>query len=668
MEAYRTSNIGYIRQSSASRPEEYVPSNTEERINYEQRQVLLIRILKILLVVFLLLSLPLFYNLFRYGSLTNRCGQSNSIGSIIWSPFRWLFGGKSDYGCSNNASANLDSSRSYRIDTTTESSTWSHSHPTGERSVGAGINAVLTAENPDLASLDQYSGNDAVGISATDGGDGSGSKGGSFWDFFRLPSFGCSEYNEQKKQLEEMRPSVGFFKSLMPPIDVVFKNYPKYANLVGELSRGAGLADNDVGEVRELFSQILDPARSWKKADESSLGPLFKKPLEWLMNIKNVFSIQSLIGDWKRSESNIGKKKDYVTTLKNKLDTLPQDSKRCFDRQAELDAQLGGLNTKMSDLLTEKGNLENQIQENQLKLNSFISQRNAKEQEPINTVRQLDLDLQALKFKIGSIPGIRADLDAKLKAILKAEEDLAEIRRKLSADESSTYDLQKKIDEANLAMDGLRHAMEGNKIKLAMRKMKLQLANSNRQIKDYLMGLIRTNNGNPIDFQQLVSSNENTRKEIRRILKEFINQSAGMHVEVSISEAQLDEIIAKDQKEFDEIRKIYTELVNIINQYGDFNVYISGIARDIQDLEGKLGTDDRMLGDWIRKVREWQAIIDGAGARRSAWSADILRLEKFIADGRKYIEDKESEMRGWNDEYEKLRVRKDMYMQEHKVA
>lgn len=37
-------------------------------------------------------------------------------------------------------------------------------------------------------------------------------------------------------------------------------------------------------------------------------------------------------------------------------------------------------------------------------------------------------------------------------------------------------------------MDGLRHAMEGNKIKLAMRKMKLQLANSNRQIKDYLMG------------------------------------------------------------------------------------------------------------------------------------------------------------------------------------
>lgn len=92
------------------------------------------------------------------------------------------------------------------------------------------------------------------------------------------------------------------------------------------------------------------------------------------MNIKNVFSIQSLIGDWKRSESNIGKKKDYVTTLKNKLDTLPQDSKRCFDRQAELDAQLGGLNTKMSDLLTEKGNLENQIQENQAPETQLVHQ------------------------------------------------------------------------------------------------------------------------------------------------------------------------------------------------------------------------------------------------------------------------------------------------------
>lgn len=151
-------------------------------------------------------------------------------------------------------------------------------------------------------------------------------------------------------------------------------------------------------------------------------------------------------------------------------------------------------------------------------------------------------------------------------------------------------------------------------------------------------------------------------------MKEFINQSPGMHVEVSISEAQLDEIIAKDQKEFDEIRKIYTELVNIINQYGDFNVYISGIAR-IEDLEGKLGTDDRMLGDWIRKVREWQAIIDGAGARRSAWSADILRLEKFIADGRKYIEDKESEMRGG---YESVREaagpQGHVHAETHKVA
>lgn len=663
MEAYRTSNIGYIRQSYTSRAEENIPSNTEERITYEQRQVALIRILKILLVLFFILSLPLFYNLFRYGGLTNSCGQQQSVGSIIWSPIRWLFGFKNDGGCHKSVSSDLITDDKYKIETTTETTTCNKGGR-GERTLGA----VLGEEKINPEAMDGYSSFDALAIPSGDGDDGSGSKGGSFWDFFRLPSFGCSEYNEQKKQLEELKPSVGFFRSIMPSIEEVTKNYPKYAQLVGDVSRVTGLADNDVGEVRELFSQILDPLRPWKKADESSLGAIIKKPLEWLMNIKNVFSIQGLIGDWKRSGANINKKKDYVTTLKNKLDVLPDASKRCFDRQTDLNGQLNDLNTKMSGLLAEKGNLENQIQENQLKLNSFISQRNSKEQEPINTVRQLDLDLQALKFKIGSMPGIRADLDAKLKAILKAEEDLAEIRRKLNADESYTYDLQKKIDDGNLTVEGLKHGMEGNKIKLAMRKMKLQLANSNRQIKEYLMTLIRTNNGEPIDFQQLVSSNESTRREIRRILKEFINQSAGMHVEISISEAQLDEIIAKDQKEFDEIRKIYTELVNIINLYGDFNVYISGIARDIQDLEGKLATDDRTVNDWLRKIREWKAIVDGASARRSGWNADIIRLEKFISDGRKYIEDKEFEMRGWNDEYEKLRLRKELFMQEHKVG
>lgn len=662
MDAYRTSNLGYIRQSSVSRNDEFVPSNTETRIEYEQRQVQIIRILKILLILALLISLPLIYKFFRYGGLTNSCGQRRSVGSVLWSPFRWLFGGKSDDNCRTNVSTDVKTDDRYKIETKTETTTCNRDGLPSERAVGRAMNAASGID------LEKIGAGNAANFPYPDDSNAHEEKGGSIWDYFRLPSFGCSEYKDHLKALEELKPSVGFFRKLMPSVDEVLKNAPAYAKVLGEVSKFAPVGENDISEVKELFTQILDPSRQWKTADESTLGALLRKPKEWLMNIKNVFSIQNLIGDWKKSGDNLAKKKGYVAALKDKLNVLPFDSNKCVTRLADLDGQVALQSGKLGDLLAEKGSLENQIQDNQLKLNAFVSQRNSKEQEPINTVRQLDLELQDLKFKIASIPALKADLEARLKAIRKAEDDLADLRRKLDSDAANTFDFQSKIDAANAEIAALKHGMEGLKIKLAMRKMKLQLANSNRQIKDYLMSLIRTNNGEPVDFQVLFSSSENARKEIRRILREFINQSAGMHVEINVTEAQIDEIIAKDQSEFEEIRRIYTELVSIINQYGDFNIYISALARDIQDLENKLAGDDRLVNDLLRKIRDWKALIDGAGGRRSGWAAEIARLEKFIADGRRYIDDKEMELRRWNDEYDKLRGRRELFVAEHKVG
>lgn len=663
MDAYRTSNLGYIRQSSASRVDEGVPNNADLRIGYEQTQVKVILVLKVLLIVLLVLSLPLIYNLFRFGGLTNSCGQKRSVGSVVWSPFRWLLGGKSDDSCSIKVSTDVKTDDRYLIETKTETTTCSQDRTRGERAVGKGIDAAHGL-NPSHVTLAAAHGDDYPDANAA-----ADAKGGSIWDYFRLPSFGCSEYKDHLSQLENLKPSVGFFRKLMPSVDEVLQNGPKYAKMVSEVAKLNPLGgDSDVSEVRGLFAQILDPSRQWKTADESALGALIRKPKEWLMNIKNVFSIQNLIGDWKKSGDNLGKKKGYVAALKDKMDAMPFDAKKCSDRLGDLDAQLGLQGGKLGDLMAEKGSLENQIQENQLKMNAWVSQRNTKEQEPINTVRQLDLELQELKFKLASIPALKADLEARLKAIRKAEDDLAELRRRLDSDAASTDDLQAKIDAANAEISALKHSMESLKVKLAMRRMKLQLANSNRQIKDYLMSLIRTNNGEPVDFQELFSTSENARKEIRRILKEFINQSAGMKVEINVTEAQIDEIIAKDQSEFEEIRRIYTELVAIINQYGDFNIYISALARDIQDLESKMAADDRQINDLLRKAREWKALLDGAGPRRAAWSAEISRLEKFIADARRYIDDKEAEMRRWQDDYDKLRARKDLFVAEHQVG
>lgn len=657
MDAFRTSNTSYIRHSGFVPADEDVPNNTDVRIHYEQQQVRLIQLLKILGVLFLLLCLPFFYNLFRFGGITNECGQRQTVASTIARPFYWLFGIKPDVWCKRDTSTDFKADDNFTYETTTETTTCLKGD---EDNI---LKNLIGGDHDYLAHFPSAKTERTVGKSATDDEDQ-----GSFWDYFSLPSFACSDFNRHTRQLGELEPSVSFFKRLMPTLEEVSRNAQAHAKTLGNVSKLPSINDADKAEAQEWFARIMSPATQWKTADESQLPQLVKKPIEWLLNNKNVFSVQKLVADWKKSRANLDRKTAYVTALHETTEALPQNAERCSGKLLGIEGQLNEQNGRLSGFLAEKSGLENQIQENQLKLNAFVSQRNTKEQEPINIVRKLDSDLQELKYKVNTIPGIRSDLDARQKVNRKSEETLADLRDKLNADAKTSLTLEADMSGYQREIDILKRQIEANKIKVAMRRMKLQLANSNRAIKEHLMSLIRTNKGEPVDFEVLFSSSENARKEIKRILREFIKESAGSHIEINISEAQIDEIISKDQKEFDEIRRIYTELVAIINQYGDFNLYITGIAKDIKDLEGKLAADDRQIGDLLKKIREAKALLLAIGERKGGFIAEIERLETLIEENGKYIRDKEVEIHRWQDDYDKLKMQKDLYVQQHKVG
>lgn len=660
MDAFRTSNTSYIRHSGFVPADEDVPNNTDVRIHYEQLQVRIIQVLKVLGVLFLLLSLPFFYNLFRFGAITNECGQQPTLASTIARPFYWLFGVKPEARCKKDTATDFKTDDNFTYETTTETTTCLK----GDDAEDNILKSLIGGDHDYLSHLP------SAGKTEKTVGHGQSEEEsqGSFWDYFALPSFACSEFNRHARHLSDLEPSVSFFKRLMPSLDEASRNAHSYAKTIGDVSKLPPITEADKAEAKEWFERILSPATQWKTAEESQLPQVVKKPIEWLLNHKNVFSVQKLVADWKKSRANLDRKNAYVSALRDTTEALPQSAQRCNEKLLDIERQLTEQNGRLSGLLAEKSGLENQIQENQLKLNAFVSQRNSKEQEPINTVRQLDAELQELKYKVNSIPGIRSDLDAREKVIRKSEDTLVDLRGRLDADSKHALELESGLASHQREIDILKRQIEANKIKVAMRKMKLQLANSNRAIKEHLMSLIKTNKGEPVDFEVLFSSSEATRKEIKRILREFIKESAGSQIEINVSEAQIDEIINKDQKEFEEIRRIYTELVAIISQYGDFNIYITGIARDIKDLEGRLAADDRQIGDLLKKIREARASLEAIAGRKRGLAAEIERLETLIADNRRYIEDKDAEIRRWQEDYDKLKQRKDLYVQEHKVG
>ena len=390
-------------------------------------------------------------------------------------------------------------------------------------------------------------------------------------------------------------------------------------------------------------------------------------PVSSLLDPPKLFVIQSIAKDMKDSSENLDKKQQYIGDLNNEIEHLKLDKDPCVKNIIETEDQINQTNNKLQNLLTQKEKLEKEIEDNQLKMNNFINQKNVKEREPINTVHKIENELSDLKFKVDKIPKIKTEIDSKTAQIAKILAEIERLKAKSEEEKTNSANFKSQIDSLKTEQNNLRRNIEGLKVKLAMRKMKLDLANSNFKIKEYLMSLIKTNNGKDTDFDSLVSGSEKARNEIRGILKEFIRQSNGIDSEISVSDGQLEEMIEKDQKEFEEIKKIYGELVNIIGQYGDFEIYTRAITQEIQDCEKRLAAEERQFSEIRSKIIKLENELTKSQERISSYFQEIENLEEMLRQLRKFVSEKTAENEQNEKEYDDLVQKRDNYLGQHKV-
>jgi chromosome segregation ATPase len=359
---------------------------------------------------------------------------------------------------------------------------------------------------------------------------------------------------------------------------------------------------------------------------------------------------------------------DYkVVQLKQSLKKSPLQYQHCQEKLADAAAELSLQHATLNGQLASKDQLAARIESNIQSLNKFVSQKNIKEQEPINTMRQLEIQLQELAYKVKNASSTKNDIDKKRKALTKATSDESALLALLESQKTALASLDATSADRREEVEALKRRIEGFRIKIAMRKMKLELANSNLKIKEYLMSIIRHNNSETVDFQSLFSSNDNARAEIRKILKEFIHHSKGIELDVGVSDAQIDEIIEKDQKEFDDIRRIYTELVQIINQYGDFKIYIQGIQTDIVELSQKLADDEKLLKELSRHLDDFNKSRVSLLSKIDSLQLDATKLTSFIAHANIFIDEKVNEIDRVQHDFEQVQLQKDQYLASHKV-
>ena len=632
MDNFRTSNYSnQLRQSRVSQADDQDPvrSLIDERVEYEQNQVQVIKAFKILVVLFVAFSIPIIYRFYVNGGINNSCGEKIGTHNFISNSFQPFFGKSSKDVCQKAVNKEMHKTDSDLIETTVETTT-----------CGKGGKAETTEKT------------------ASDG----------FWSYFTLPSFGCHEFKHAQNQLAEQRPTVQMFTHLMPSYKEVSANFSELIKPFGGPSKLDPVKEEDVSKVNALFTEIINKNPIWRTQSTIKIDQATRKSVESLLEHKTITDIQLLVNDWHNSKKMFTKKIDYITLLEQTHRSASIDTKVCTDKLQLVESTLNQQNNDLSEGLRQKDKLEHLIAANHEKLNNFVNQRNSKEQEPINTVRKLDAELQSLKFKVSNSPKLKDEIELKRKSLLKAKADVQRMELDQTSEAAIESKLNMDISDSQTKIESVRRSMESLKVKIAMRKMKLELANSNAKIKEYLMSLIKTNKGEPVDFQSLFSSSENARNEIRKILKEFIGQSKGMDVEMSVTDQQLDLIIESDQQQFDEIRKIYTELVQIINQYGDFKVYIEAIATDIKALETTLGKEEKTHNELSKHIRISRQSVLSSTEKQHHLSTEIDKLRAFILFTQTWIDDRLLELESNELELGKLQKKKDLYMQQHKVV
>ena len=629
MDNFRTSLYpNQARQSRVSEDQEPVQSLIDERVEYEQSQVRVVKAFKILFVLFVAFSVPLIYRFCVNGGINDSCGDKTDTRNFISSAFLPFFGKQLNDVCQKAVSKETHQTDSELVETTVQ---------------------TTTCEKGGKKEIEKVS---------SDG----------FWSYFQLPSFGCHEFKNAQTQLAEQRPTVGMFAHLMPTYKEVSANFAELVKPLGGAAKLAPVKEEDVSQVNSLFADILNKNRVWRTHPSDKQEPLPRRTLDSILEYKTITEIQLLVNNWRNSKKNIGKKIDYISSLQQTFLSASIDTKVCTDKLQLVESTLNQQNDHLSEAVRQKDNLESLSAANHEKLNSFVSQRNSKEQEPINIVRKLDAELQSLKFKVANAPKTKDEIELKRKSLVKAESDVLRMETERQGEEKTEAKLNTDISETLTKIESIRRSMESYKVKIAMRKMKLQLANSNAKIKEYLMSLIKHNKGEAVDFQSLFSSSENARNEIRKILKEFIAQSHGMDVELSVTDKQLDEIIESEQHEFDEIRKIYTELVQIINQYGDFKVYIEAIAAEIRSLETNFTKEERIYNELNKHLRIIRQSLLTSAERRVHLSTEIDKLRNYILSTQTWIDDRLAEIESNESELAKLQAKKDSYMLKHKVG
>ena len=587
MDRYRTSlnSTSPINRSNVS--EGYVKSNLESRIEYENSQVSLITTIKVLLIIGALFAILLGTQWVLQRSARSSDGTRNVSSSTFatyLARMRYnLLGGENPDKCEHHVVSSEDTVVGHdRVHTVTETTTCSKA-------------------------LDKATGSE---------------NSRSFWNYLRLPFFGCEEYKQHEAALKDQKFSVNDNIPSAPR----FEEITKIKKRVTTYNDTLALSPEHLSGIEIKFSELLPSENTAHEAHGSSVRSIETRQINAvkpLLENKTIFDLQLKVNDLVNSYKNLQKKRESLNNFRKYFFSSAKSPSECTTESRELTRKIEVEKEKHEFVKSNIANLELGLNDAQNRLSAFISRQKTDDQEPLKHKKKLEDEIEDLKREILRASRAYAEIDVKRR---DHSGKISEIDRLRKLIDTTRQEIQQLEFERNLRRNEVEDFFKNLKIsegKRTLWEMKLELALRNKHIKDYLMTLVNTSEGKQNDLQALFVDKIASEEELKTILKEFIRQSKGPRNELPITDEQIDIIIKQDKKDFEDITRLYKELAKIIAEHKDIDFNISTMRTQIETL--------------TRSISEYQKGIDAANKQ-------VSHLDKAIKDKADYINSKEHDV------------------------
>lgn len=615
MDRYRTSIQSHSPVNRSHMTEGHVKSNLESRIEYENSQVSLISLLKVLAIITTLVLL-LMATKFVLDERTrgDNCGKKSSFRQYL-SRLRFrLFGGVNPDSCERRVEKAEDEVEGGKIEVVTKTTTCRKEDASDGESAG-------------------------------------------LWGYLTSPFFSCEDYRAHERALKNQKPSVREGLAAPPKVTEVHRAEVSVTKPADLADIGATTEAN-VREIKSQFDALLasfPPTAASASATpaESSADARPIQKSKKLLEKPTVFDLQLKVNDLVHSFQNLQKKKTALSkfhdTFFNSTTFSPAN---CAKNITEITQQI----ELQKEKLAYSANIRETWQKDLHRLEETIKTKLAdnKASGPLGQLHSLSLEIEALQKR-------RAGADKTLGELRRREElrggyerDVDETNRAVALAGAGLSDLDAQLAKLRLEHEDILRQQKINDSKQSLYKFKLEMASRNKHIKEFLMKLIDTREGRAKDIEAMFRDKIASEKDVQTMIKAFINQSREARSEPRITDAEIDEIIQQDEKDVRDITKLYNELVKIINEYKDIDFDIELTSRNIANLETARKELERKLREVNARILELEggrrtrvAALDADRAKIMDLRDKIAKISDYLAANRVDLEpiDRELETR-----------------------